>query len=159
MDFLTLLTNSAWAGLFAIVAGVLFTAPPKFLVPTFFCGFAGRLVRDVLIGVGVGPSWSTTVAAAVLVLVAAAVVRKQAVAPLVLLGGVLPLAASIAVINAILDLMRLSSLEGEPLAKAAVSLSANLGKAFTTFLAIALGLAAGLAIVRVFRGENFWEGA
>jgi uncharacterized membrane protein YjjP (DUF1212 family) len=159
MDLLTLLTNSAWAGLFAIVAALLFTAPARFIVPTFFCGFAGRLVRDALTGAGVGPSWSTLVAAAVLVLVAAAVVRKHAVPPVVLLGGVLPLAASISVVNAILDLMKLSSLEGEALARTAVSLSANIGKAFTTFLALALGLAAGLAIVRIIRGENFCEGA
>jgi uncharacterized membrane protein YjjB (DUF3815 family) len=159
MGLSTLLINSAWAGLFAIAAALLFTAPARFIMPTFFCGFAGRLVRDALIGAGAGPSWSTLVAAAILVLVATVFVRKHAAPPVVLLGGVLPLAGSISIVNATLDLMKLSSLEGEALAATAVSLSANIGKAFTTFLALALGLAAGLAAVRVIRGENFWEGA
>jgi len=47
---------------------------------------------------------------------------------------------------------------GEELSGAAVALSANAGKAFTTSLAIALGLAVGTAVVRLFRREKVWEG-
>lgn len=158
MDLLKVLMNSLWAGLFAIDLGILLAAPPRQFVSAFFCGFAGRLTRDVSMSWGMSQNWSTVVGAAVVVLVAVAIIRRRAVSPVVLVSGVLPLGAAIAMFNAILELMKVSSLEGEALSRASVALSANIGKAFTTSLAIALGLAAGMAIVRLLRREEVWEG-
>jgi uncharacterized membrane protein YjjB (DUF3815 family) len=158
MDLLAMLMNSLWAGLFAGGLGILLTAPARYLVPTFLCGFAGRLARDVFITWGMGQNWSTAVAAAVVVLVAVAIIRRDLESPVVLVSGVLPLGAAVAMFNVILELMKVSSLKGEALSGASVALSANMGKVFTTSLAIALGLGAGIAIVRFFRREEVREG-
>ena len=40
-------------------AGDLLTAPLRYIVPTFLCGFAGRFVRDVCMGWGMSHNWST----------------------------------------------------------------------------------------------------
>jgi hypothetical protein len=50
--------------------------------------------------------------------------------------------------NLIFTLMQVSSSTGKALGGASVALSANLDKVFTTSLAIAVGLAAGMTIVR-----------
>jgi hypothetical protein len=97
------------------------------------------------------------VAAAVLDLVAVAIIRRHTVSPVVLICAVLPLGAAVAMFNMLFELMRLSSLQGEALSGASVALSANLAKVFTTSLAIALGLGAGLAIVWLFRREEAVE--
>ena len=157
MDLLAILMNSLWAGLFAGGLGILLTAPPRALVPTFLCGFAGRFARDVFMSWGMSQNWSTAVAAAVVVLVAVAVIRRHVVSPVVVISGVLPLGAAVAMFNAIIELMKVSSLKGEALSGASVALSANMGKVFTTSLAIALGLGAGIAIVRLFRREEVRE--
>lgn len=158
MDIPAILVNSLFAGFFASAMGVLFTAPARYVLPAFLSGFAGRFARGVLIGWGVSPNWSTMVAAAVVVLVAVAILRRHVVSPVVLVSAVLPLGAAGAMFNAIIGLMRVSSLEGEALHEASVALSADIGKAFTVSLAIALGLAAGVAIARLGRGEKVWEG-
>ncbi len=44
-----------------------------------------------------------------------------------------------------------------PLSEASVSLNTDIGKVFTTSLAIALGLIAGIVIVGLFRREKIWE--
>ena len=158
MDLLAILINSLWAGLFASGWGVLLTAPPRYLFPAFLCGFAGRFARDGFMSWGMSQNWSTAVAAAVVVLVAVVVIRRHVVSPAVLISGVLPLGAAVAMFNAIVALMNVSHLEGEALSGASVALSANMGKVFTTSLAIALGLGAGMAIVRLFRREEVREG-
>ncbi len=158
MDLLVILMNSLWAGLFAGGMGILLTAPPRSIVPAFLCGFAGRFARDAFMSWGVNQNWSTAVAAAVVVLVAVAIIRRHVVSPVVLITGVLPLGAAVAMFNAIIELMKVSSLKGEALGEASVALSANMGKVFTTSLAIALGLAVGIAIVRLFRREEVREG-
>ena len=157
MDLLAILMNSLWAGLFAGGLGILLTAPPRYIAPAFLCGFAGRFARDVFMSWGMNQNWSTAVAAAVVVLVAVAVIRRHVVSPVVLISGVLPLGAAVAMFNAIIELMKVSSLKGEALSGASVALSANMGKVFTTSLAIALGLGAGMAIVRLFRREEVRE--
>ena len=43
---------------------------------------------------------------------------------------------------------------GDALTAASVALSANFGKAFTGTLAIALGLAAGMAIIRLVKRQD-----
>ena len=154
MHLSTILLNSLWAALFATGLGNLLTAPLRYIVPTFLCGFAGRFVRDVCMGWGMSHNWSTVVAAAVLVVVVVAIIRRHTVSPVVLICGVLPLGAAVAMFNLIFALMQVSSLQGEALGGASVALSANLGKMFTTSLAIAVGLAAGMAIVQLFRREE-----
>jgi uncharacterized membrane protein YjjB (DUF3815 family) len=158
MDLLAILMNSLWAGLFASGLGILLTAPLRYIVPTFLCGFAGRFARDAFMSWGMSQNWSTAIAAAVVVLVAVAIIRRNVVSPVVLVSGVLPLGAAVAMFNAITALMKVSHLEGEALSGASVALSANVGKVFTTSLAIALGLGAGIAIVRLFRREEVREG-
>lgn len=159
MDYFALGIKSLWAGLFAAGMGILLTAPRRYLAPAFLCGFAGRLARDVLMYWGLSQNWSTVVAAAAIVLVAVAIIRGHEVSPVVTISGVLPLGAAVAMFNAILGLMKVSSLQGEALSEASIALSANTGKVFVTSLAIALGLAAGMAVVRVVRREKTWEGA
>jgi len=107
---------------------------------------------------GLSQNWATAVAAAVVALLAVAIVRRQAISPVVLICGVLPLGATVAVFNVIFDLMRVSSLTGEALSAASVSLSANAGKAGTGTLAIALGLGAGVAIARFAGREEAADG-
>lgn len=157
MDLLVILMNSLWAGLFAGGQGILLTAPRRYILPAFLCGFAGRFARDVFMSWGVSQNWSTAVAAAVVVLVGVAVIQRHVVSPVVVISGVLPLGAAVAMFNAIIDLMKVSSLKGEALSGASIALSANMGKVFTTSLAIALGLGAGIAIVRFFRREEVRE--
>jgi len=158
MDLAAILTNSLWSGLFAGGLGITLTAAPRHIVPAFFCGFAGRYARDALMGWGLTQNWSTAVAAAVVVLAAVAITRRHAVNPVVMVSGVLPLGAAIAMFNTIIDLMKVSSLKGEALSEAAVALIANTGKVFVTSLAIALGLTAGVIIARLFRRQKVWEG-
>jgi uncharacterized membrane protein YjjB (DUF3815 family) len=158
MDLLAILMNSLWAGLFAGGLGILLTAPPRYIAPAFLCGFAGRFARDVFMSWGMNQNWSTAVAAAVVVLVAVTIIRGHVVSPVVLISGVLPLGAAVAMFNAIIEFMKVSSLKGEALSGASVALSANMGKVFTTSLAIALGLGAGMAIVRFLRREEVREG-
>jgi len=158
MDLWAILMNSLWAGLFAGGLGILLTAPLRYIAPAFLCGFAGRFARDVFMSWGMNQNWSTAVAAAVVVLVAVTIIHGHVVSPAVLISGVLPLGAAVAMFNAIVALMNVSHLEGEALSGASVALIANMGKVFTTSLAIALGLGAGMAIVRLFRREEVREG-
>jgi uncharacterized membrane protein YjjB (DUF3815 family) len=157
MNLLEIFTNSLWAGLFAGSLGILLTAPPRYIAPAFLSGFAGNFARDVFMSWGMSQNWSTAVAAAVVVLVAVAVIQRHVVSPVVLISGVLPLGAAVAMFNAIIELMKVSSLKGEALSGASVALSANTGKVLTTSLAIALGLGTGMAIVRLFRREEVRE--
>jgi uncharacterized membrane protein YjjB (DUF3815 family) len=157
MDLLGIFMNSLWAGLFAGSLGILLTAPPRYIAPAFLSGFAGNFARDVFMSWGMSQNWSTAVAAAAVVLVAVVVIRRHVVSPVVLISGVLPLGAAVAMFNAIIELMKVSSLKGEALSGASVALSANTGKVLTTSLAIALGLGTGMAIVRLFRREEVRE--
>ncbi len=151
LDITAILVNSLWAGLFAGSLGVLLTAPPRYVAPAFLCGFAGRFARDVFMGSGMSQNWATAVAAVVVVLLAMTVIRRDVESPVLSVSGVLPLGAAAAMFNAIVELLRVSSLKGEALSESSVALSANTGKAFTTSLAIALGLGAGTAIVQLLR--------
>ena len=154
MDLPSILVTSLWAALYATGLGILLTAPVRYLIPTFLCGFIGRAVRDVCMGWSLSQNWATVIAATVVVLVAVATTRRHAVSPVVLICAVLPLGAAVAMFSLIFALLQASSSTGEALDAASLALSANLGKVFTTYLTIALGLGAGLAIVRLFRGEE-----
>ena len=157
MNFSAILIESLWAGLFSIGIGILLTTPRQYIAPAFFCGFAGRFVRDLFIGWGFTQNWATTVAAAVIVFVAVAFIRRHGVSPVVLVSGVIPLGAAVAMFNMLIQLMKVSILKGAALNEASVVLSASIGKVFTTSLAIALGLEAGISIVRLFGWDEVRE--
>lgn len=157
MNLSAILLEGLMAGSFASALGVILTAPPRYIVPVFFCGFSGRFVRDLLTSLGLSFNWSTMVAAAAVVLVGTAITRRHTVPLVALATSIFPLAASASFFDAILAVMRVSSAKGEELQAASVSLISSSAKAFTVSLAIALGLAAGLAIVRAIRGERVWE--
>jgi uncharacterized membrane protein YjjB (DUF3815 family) len=158
MDLMTMFVSGLWSGLFAGTLGFILTAPLQYIVPSVLCGFVGRFARDAFMSWGLSQNWSTAVASAVVVLVAMAIIRGHRVSPVVMVCGVLPLGGSVAMFNAIASLMKVSYLTGEALSGASVALSANMGKVFTTSLAIALGLAMGMAVVRLFRREEVQEG-
>ena len=149
-----IIVNVLAAGISAMCMAVLMTAPPGHLLSTFFCGMAGRVIRDVLIAAGWTAAWATAFAAAAVVLVAGAILRRRTVSPVVLISAVLPLGATASMFNAIVHLMRVSSLEGEALSKAADSLIADIGRVFSTSLAIAVGLGAGIVMMRAIRKEE-----
>jgi uncharacterized membrane protein YjjB (DUF3815 family) len=159
MDFIAILIKSLWAGLFAGGWAIILTAPCRYIAPAFLCGFVGRFSRDVLMSFGMTQNWSTAVAAAGVVLVAVAIIRRDEVYPVVLITGVLPLGAALAVFNTIIGLMKVTSLKDEALAIESAALSMNIGKVVITSLAIALGLAVGMAIVRFNNSRNPEKGA
>lgn len=148
MNFSTIAMNSVWAALFAAALALLLTAPARYLATTFLCGFVGRFVRDIFMGLGLTQEWSTVVAAAVIAVLATVIVRTERAPPVVLICAVLPLGAAVAMLNAIYELMRVSFLKGEALNAASIALSTNAGKAFTGTLAIALGLVVGMVVAR-----------
>jgi uncharacterized membrane protein YjjB (DUF3815 family) len=148
------LLSSLWSGLLALGLGVLFTAPRKYLVAAFVCGWAGRCVRDLGIAGGVSHNWSTMLAAAVVVLAAVAIIHRHQVSPVVLICAVIPLGGSVATFNLIFALIRLSTAVGDARNEYSLAFTSNLASAFTTFLAVALGLGAGMAIVRLLRRED-----
>jgi uncharacterized membrane protein YjjB (DUF3815 family) len=154
MGLSAMAVNSFWAGIVASGMAIIFTLPFRYIMPSFVCGFAGRLARDLLVSWGAGMNWSTAVASAVVVLAAVALIRRNDLSPAVLITGVLPLGAALSMFDAIIGLMKVSVFTGEALAAETVTLSANIGKVITTSLAMALGLAIGLAIVRLKKGKK-----
>lgn len=154
MDLPVILMNCVWAALFATGLAFLLTAPMRYLLPTFVCGFVARGVKDVGVGWGLDVNWATVIAAFVVVLVAAVFIRRHAVSPVVLVCGILPLGASVAMFNLIFTLMQLPSATGDALTQASIALSGNIGKVFTTSLAIALGLGAGVAVMRLLKRDE-----
>ncbi len=145
---LAVLPNALCGAAVAGVLAMLFTAPRQYLVPAFLCGLAALLTRDVLTASGMNVNWATALAAAVAVVAAVTVTPKHAVVPVVLIAAILPLGAAVAVFQMMVQLMRVASVTGPPLTDATVNLTASIGKAFTAFVAIALGLQFGIAIVQ-----------
>ena len=158
MNIAAIAQSALWAGLFSCGLGILFTSPPRQMARTFLCGLAARLTRDLLMGAGMSINWATVIAAAVLVLVAVAILREQIASPVVLFSGVIPLGAAVAMFRMIMGLVKVSTLQGDALSAASITLSADMGKVFTTTLAIAVGLGAGMAVVRLLRRESVWVG-
>lgn len=154
MNFPLILLNSLWAAVFAAAFGIILTTPVRMLAACFACGFAGRCVRDVLLGYGLGQNLSTVVAAATLVLVAEVITRRYRISPVVLVCSVLPLGSVVPLFYALFDLLKLPTLQGELLNASVVALSANFARVLAGTLAIALGLGAGIAIVRILRPRH-----
>ena len=150
----TVLLNGLWSGLIAAALGVLFTAPRKYLVAAFVCGWAGRCVRDLCIAWGVGHNASSMLAAAVVVLIAVAIIHRHQVSPVVLICAVVPLSGSVATFNLIFALISLSTAGGDARNEYSLAFTSNLASAFTTFMAIVIGLGVGMAIVRFFKRED-----
>lgn len=151
MNPIALVLNSLLAGVHASAIAVVFTAPRAYLLPTLVCGFGARLVRDGSIAAGISPPWATLLAAATAVFIAVTVTPRRAVPPVVLVAAVVQLGAGSAVFSVIIELLRVSTLEGPELADASIRLTSSLGRAFTSFVAIALGLQLGITLTRANR--------
>jgi uncharacterized membrane protein YjjB (DUF3815 family) len=148
----SMLLNGIWAGLFSGALAVVLTAPPQAIVPSLLCGFAARLIRNVLMGWGIVHGLAVIVAAAASVLLAIALVsRKRNSSLIAIVTGVLPLGAAAAFFNAIKGILEISSLKDQALITASAQLAANLSTVFTTTLAIALGMGVGFLVARLFR--------
>lgn len=143
------LINSLWAGLYAGSMTVVFSAPWWAVVPSVVSGFVARLVRDALLGMGVGPNLAVLIAATVAVTLSGLMLRRSSLAPVVLVSGLIPLGAATALLRGIVGLWRMSSLQGEALADGAVFVAASFTIAFNTTVAIAMGFWLGMALVGV----------
>ncbi len=152
MDIRSVLPDSIWAGVFAAALGVGLTTLPKALAPSFICGFAARLVRDLLIGSGVSLAVAVAAAAASCVVVAAIVVRRQpSLSMIALVTGVLPLGAAVALFDLIENVVALATLKGSALTQPTLQLAADFGVVVITTTAIALGLLTGLVVTAPLR--------
>jgi uncharacterized membrane protein YjjB (DUF3815 family) len=138
--------NSVWAGLFAASLGGVFTAAPRALIPSFFCGFFARLVRNLLLAWGLNLSLSVAIAAAVAVVIASIFSRRGQLSTAVLITGIIPLGAAVALFSCINDLVLLASLKGEALTAPSLDLVENFSTLVVTTVAIALGILTGYII-------------
>jgi len=157
MNYQLILENSFWAALFAISLGIILTTPVRALIYCFVCGFIGRFVRDISMGLGMSQNWSTVIASTLLVIVAVAIVKQQRVSPVILICSVLPLGSVVALFNMIIALMKAASLNGEELSAVTDAFISNSAKVFTGTLSIALGLGLGMAIVRFLKMNEVKE--
>lgn len=153
MNLSAILISSLWTALFSASMGFYMTTPFRGIVPCFLCGFTGRFARDYLISFEVSHAWSTLIAAAVVVFVGVAISRRRMLSPIVLICGILPLGASVAMFNMIADMIKVSTLKGEALSAATVALNSDLSKVITSSLAVALGLGIGITIMRLLQRE------
>ena len=111
-----MLLNSVWAGLFAAMLAVVLSAPPAAIVPSLVCGFAARLIRNVLIGVGLSSSTAVVVAAAACVLLAIGLAsRRRNFSLIAAVAGVLPLGAAVALFNSIKGILNIPALKDQAL--------------------------------------------
>ncbi len=152
MDIRSLLADSLWSGVFAAALGIGLTTLPQALAPSFICGFAARLVRDLLIGSGISLAVSVAAAAASCVVVAAVAVRRQPnLSMIALVTGVLPLGAAVALFDLIENVVALATLKGSALTQPTLQLAADFGVVVITTTAIALGLLIGIVITTPIR--------
>jgi uncharacterized membrane protein YjjB (DUF3815 family) len=155
MDITPMLLNSIWAGLFAAALAVVLTAPPQAIVPSLLCGFAARLIRNVLVGWGLSLSTAVVVAAATCVLLGLALTsRRRSFSVIAIVTGVLPLGAAVALFNSIKGILNMSGLKEQALVTASAQLSANLSAVFTTTFAMVLGIGVGFLIARLFKWKS-----
>lgn len=159
MDWLPLLINAFWGGLFAAGLGLLLTTPPQGLLPCFACGLAGRLVRNLLMAGGASQTWAILCGAVVCVLVAILFSRRSQLSPLAMVTGVLPLGAAVPLFRSIHGILTLHKLQGGALSTAVVQLIANLSNVFTTTLAIVLGIWLGLLLLGALGRKDLLVGS
>lgn len=141
------LADGLWAAVFAVAFGVLLSMPLRGLGTCALCGLVGSLVRDLVIGLDAGPSWATVVATVAVVLAASLEFRGRRLAPVAIICGVLPLGAAVSYFQTIAALLRIPAQSGQELEQTSLALVAYVGRAFTTTLAIAVGIGAGLFVV------------
>jgi len=150
-----MLLNSIWAGLFAAALAVVLTAPPQAIVPSLLCGFAARLIRNILVGWGLSSSAAVVVAAAACVLLGLALTsRRRSFSVIAIVTGVLPLGAAVALFNSIKGILNMSGLKEQALVTASAQLSANLSAVFTTTFAMVLGIGVGFLIARLLKWKS-----
>ncbi len=155
MSVTDILTTGMWSAFFATSMCILNSTPYKYILPTFFCGFAGVCTRDFLQNAGLTVNSATLVAAFVIVLLAGIIIRSQRVPPIVLICSVLPQWASVSMFAMLNDLRRVTLLTGDELNKAAIDLTANTAMVFIISVVIALGFAAGLFVLKfIYREES-----
>lgn len=160
MNLQDILTIGMWSAFFATCMSVLNSTPYKYIIPTFICGFAGVLTRDLLQNTGLSVNWATLAAAFVIVMLAGLMIRSQKVPPIVLICAVLPQWASVSMFSMLNDFRRVTTLSGDELSKAATDLAANTAMVFIISLAIAFGFALGFSVLKlIYREESKEEKA
>lgn len=154
MQVYLLVPHVLTAATLAAALAIVFTAPAACILPTFVTGLAAYTVRDVLTAGGMHDSGATVFAVATAVLVGVAVTPRRLAATVVVIAAIFPLSAGVALLDALGDLMKMSTYQGAELRVAAISFGANLARAFSTFAAIAIGLEIGIAAVGAFRHSS-----
>ncbi|HMS64379.1 MAG TPA: threonine/serine exporter family protein [Ignavibacteria bacterium] len=155
MNLQDILLDGLWSALFATAMSVRNSTPFKYIIPTFISGVVAVLTRDSLENAGLSTNWSTLFAAFMIVISAGIFIRSQRVPPVVMICAVLPLWASVSMFGLLNDLRKVSLLSGTELNKAAIDLSANAAIVLVITISIALGFAAGLAVLKfIFRKET-----
>ncbi|MBK8551649.1 MAG: threonine/serine exporter family protein [Ignavibacteria bacterium] len=150
-----ILIDGLWSALFATAMSIRNSTPYKYIIPTFLSSIVAVCTRDLLENAGLSTNWSTLFAAFMIVISSGLFIRSQRVPPVVMVCAVLPLWASVSMFNMLNDLRKVSLLSGDALNKAAIDLTANTAVVFVITIAIALGFAAGLAVLKViFRRES-----
>jgi uncharacterized membrane protein YjjB (DUF3815 family) len=155
MSIENILIDALWSALFATAMSIRNSTPYRFILPTFLSGAVAVCTRDLLENAGLSTNWSTLFAAFMIVISAGLFIRSQRVPPVVMVCAVLPLWASVSMFNMLNDLRKVSLLSGDALNQAAIDLSANTAIVFVITIVIALGFAAGLAVLKIiFRRES-----
>ena len=155
MNLESILLDGLWSALFATAMSIRNSTPFKYIIPTFISSVIAVLTRDTLEHYGLSTNWSTLFAAFMIVISAGLFIRSQRVPPVVMVCAVLPLWASVSMFGLLNDLRKVSLLSGSELNAAAIDLSANSAIVFVITVSIALGFAAGLALLKlIFRRES-----
>jgi uncharacterized membrane protein YjjB (DUF3815 family) len=154
-----LIWNVVFAAVFAVCMGIMFNTRPKALPICFVGGAVARLMRDVLTLQGVTLPTATlaaTVATTVLVLVLA---QRFGIGPGTLVSAILPLGATLTVFEAVAGTLRIASVDDAGLAVTAAELVRDAAKSFDITLAIGVGVASGIAGLRLLRGARAGPGS
>lgn len=154
MDLTKLFIECLWVGLFSGGLAVLLTAPGKYILPAFICGFTGKLVLKLLMSIELSQNWSTVFATCSIILLSSILLYRDKVSPVVIITGIIPLGATVAIMNVIVGLIKVSTSSGDMLDQSSISLIANIGKVFTTNVSIVFGLVTGLGIVNRIAGKK-----
>lgn len=159
MNAATMSIETLWGGVFAASLSVRLTAPRRFFVTSFLAGAAGRLACDALITLRLSMAMATAAGAAVVVFIAMLAFQAREAWPVIIISGVLPLAAADAMVKAIWHLMTLPSLEGDAYAQAIKAVGSDTSAVVVTSAAIAAGVSFGIVMMRLFRREELFEEA
>ena len=155
MSIESVLIDGLWSALFATAMSIRNSTPYKYILPTFISGVIAVFTRDLLENAGLSTNWSTLFAAFMIVISTGIFIRSRRVPPVVMVCAVLPLWASVSMFNMLDDLRKVSLLSGDALNKAAIDLSANSAVVLVITIVIALGFAAGMAVLNlIFRRES-----